>query len=462
MFNIFLVSSAILYIYLIYTSPVILALICAGIFAYYLCQNSPLRALAILIWFLPYGENPFFNSNLSVLPGIKLLNLIALFVIIIFFLNYKKSLKMEKYVVFFSLILISLLIVTIVRALPHLNQFAHLLGTEVTRQKFILSYLIKPLISFIPLIVIVKFVREEKDIQFIILTILISVFILSVFLLGEYILNCHNKLNINYVRNFFGNIMGLHTNQIACFYILTFPLLIEEVIVRKTTFSFLNLFISICATGILYSRTAYVLLIFSVLFYLFISKKIKMLPVMLIFFTILIMYLPSTIKERADVGLSDRNVDEISAGRVDRIWLPLINEYLHDSGKLLIGNGKYSIYTTKVFERGSILNVSHPHNMYLGVILDSGITGLLMILFIFWIIIKKIIYSIPLIKKNTFKEYQFASLAGIIGYLFAGFTGRSLFPELQNFFLWVLLGLSISMIRINHNSYIIFKYEKNI
>lgn len=439
---------AIVYISFVFISPLAIGLLILCVFAFTFCYHSPLKALSILIFLLPYGENPLLNVTLFNVSGIKPLNLLALFVILILILNLKNAKKLEAYVFFFAAILIGMFFLDIFRSMHNLNKFSYLLGDNVNTQKYILSFFIKPMISFVPFIVICKFAQEEKDVEFIIRVILITIFALSIFLLTEYLFYCPNKLNINYVRNFFGVVMGLHTNQIACFYILTFPLLLEEVFVKKTKFSFINLIVSVCATGVLYSRTAYFLLIFSVLFYLIISKKVKLLPVIGALCTIFILYLPSTIKERANIGLQDKNVDEISAGRVDRIWMPLIKEYLQDKKKLMIGDGRYSIYTTKAFSNGIMLSVSHPHNMYLGVVLECGLIGLIIILIIFGMMIRKIFYNIFLIKQNKFKEYQMASFAGIVGYFVAGLTGRTLFPDLQNFFLWIILAYSVVIIKL--------------
>jgi hypothetical protein len=190
----------------------------------------------------------------------------------------------------------------------------------------------------------------------------------------------------------------------------------------------------------------------SIIVYLFVSKRSKFLPVFIAIAFMGSLFLSTSIIERASKGLDSLDANEILAGRVDNIWLPLIEEYMQDPSKLMFGNGRYGILTSDVAARGYISDVSKAHNMYLEQILDTGIIGFVMVISLFIVFFKKVLRSLTYIHNNVAREYQYAIIASLISFGAAGISGRSLFPQLSNGYFWIILGLSFAIMRMEESS----------
>jgi len=86
--------------------------------------------------------------------------------------------------------------------------------------------------------------------------------------------------------------------------------------------------------------------------------------------------LPGAVIERLSTGLGQTDLNALSAGRVTQIWpllLPVIGDHW------LLGSGMESILWSPPVRNGALL-VSQPHNAYLGLLLDYGVVGAVMIL----------------------------------------------------------------------------------
>ena len=79
--------------------------------------------------------------------------------------------------------------------------------------------------------------------------------------------------------------------------------------------------------------------------------------------------------------------------------------------------------------------------------LDSGLMGILIVLGAFLYILAKIKESLGLISDPRLKEYQCAVYVALITFLISGLVGRSFYPVVHNAYLWILLGMAVSIIR---------------
>jgi O-antigen ligase len=88
------------------------------------------------------------------------------------------------------------------------------------------------------------------------------------------------------------------------------------------------------------------------------------------------MSLPDAVIERLTTGLARTDLDAVSAGRATVIW-PLLLPVLGDHW--LLGSGMESVLWAPPVRSG-ILLVGQPHSAYLGLLLDYGVVGAVMIL----------------------------------------------------------------------------------
>jgi len=421
--------------------------------------TSPLKALALLILIVPFSNMEIFHTRLMNIVGLKPINILFLFIVVTAIWNKRKSSPLPRYAYFFIMITGFIFGLGVLRSIPHVDLFSSALAEDLSFPRYFLTFGIRPIIYFTPFIIILKFVKNYEDVERITRLLLWTMVTLSSFLLFLYFFGDVDKTNILSARAYFGSILHMHGNDIANFYIISVPLMLAHCNVHKDKLGTIVLLLSIPVIGILCSRTAYILLFFSTIFYYIISKRTKHLPVILAVLFILFSSIAyQGIKDRALNNLYTKDSDKITAGRIT-IWEPLIREHLNDPVKFFFGNGRNATISSQTYQKGFI-DVKHPHNMYLEQWLDNGVVGLCLIMGFLFLFLSKIRKSIPRMNDFRCKEYQYAMYTAIITYLISGLFGRSLIPQDHNAFFWVILGLSLAMIKMN-NRHREEEYEKN-
>ena len=132
----------------------------------------------------------------------------------------------------------------------------------------------------------------------------------------------------------------------------------------------------------------------------------------------------------------------ISAGRIEHIWLPLLPEIQKSP---IFGQGLSSILWSDPMRRGAgvlILAVGHPHNAYLGALLDMGIVGLLLLCAYFvhvWRSFRAL--SLDPAVSPTLRGFYAGAVAGLASLLISYITDSSLTPGPEQAFLWLAIGM---------------------
>ena len=215
----------------------------------------------------------------------------------------------------------------------------------------------------------------------------------------------------------------------------------------------LSIVLAIAALGILYSRTAYLTLLLSFILYLFLSKRAKFLPILLVGVIVLSFTVFTSVKERATHGFESKEYDDICAGRIEGIWKPLFDEYSQSAKKFLIGNGRYAIKVSDSANNGSLISAAgHPHNMYIEQILDAGILGLIVFVLFYFVLLTRAFRNLSKPILPRLREYQYAVIVSLISFLISGLTGRSFFPDAENSFIWIVVGIAIVINRLIEDS----------
>jgi len=113
----------------------------------------------------------------------------------------------------------------------------------------------------------------------------------------------------------------------------------------------------------------------------------------------------------------------------------------------MVGYGRLSMARTGLTqhlfqEYGAGEAVSHPHNMYLGTLLDNGILGSLPI-FLFWATV--VIYSSRLFRSNNrlCSAVGGVALAMTLAQLFGGIGAQSFYPRESRLGVWAAMFLSL-------------------
>ncbi len=148
--------------------------------------------------------------------------------------------------------------------------------------------------------------------------------------------------------------------------------------------------------------------------------------------------LPGAMSARLTMGF-DSDMNTVSAGRVDEIWLPLI-PWFQDAP--IFGHGLSSILWSPQLRNEQILTVSHPHNAYLQTLLDLGLVGLALVgayFVLVWRGFRRLARdpSLTPVQRGLF----LGAAAGLAGFLVASLGGSSLTPATEQAYLWFAIGM---------------------
>jgi len=421
--------------------------------------NKPVIALALFTFLLPFYRVPELNIPVLI-KGTEPIYLIATFTIFVAVLNVHNSKRVPRLALILISVMMVIFTISVFRSLEYMEMIT-LRNVEDGRERlsdfqYILKNLVRPMFFFFPVIVVVKFLKDEKSMELILKAIVYATLVFSAYILFIYFTKVFGRSAPQWGNEFYKLSLGLERNSAANLLIFGFPFFIARYFLKKSPFNIMSIIMVMLAISFLFTRTAYVTVVFSFILYLIISRRTKYMPILIIagvitFFTFIV---SSSIMERASKGMDSGDINEISAGRVGNMWLPLIDEYFGDPDKLLLGTGIYAIVNSNSVKLGITPDTMlHPHNMYIELLIDAGIITLFLFVLLLLLLLRKILKSARSTNDIKLSEYQFAIFTSISSYLVAGMTGRSFWPGGKNALFWVIIGLGFVIIRLIQENY---------
>lgn len=192
--------------------------------------------------------------------------------------------------------------------------------------------------------------------------------------------------------------------------------------------------------AVTFSRGAFLGTIVVVLYFLVTRRRVLPLALGALAVVIVAFFLPEAFIERATTGFDRADVGMITANRYDMIWQPLWPT-VWDSP--FFGHGLSSTMWAEPNVRGSMLPVGHPHSAYLGVLLDVGILGAIIVagLFVFtWRLFRRLERDHP----DPFWRGVFeGGKVCVLLLLVQGLTDDRFVPTYPQSILWLLFGLAV-------------------
>ncbi len=251
-----------------------------------------------------------------------------------------------------------------------------------------------------------------------------------------------SELSSEHSREFFSPI-GLHANSLGRLCAVGYGMLLfawAESKDRAFRFACVaGMATVVVALTLTFSRGAFVgFVIVNALFFLW-RFNAKTMALVILGGIALLLAAPEQVFERISLGFASGDLNEISAGRIDTIWLPVLPEIWKSP---LIGQGIGSTMWSDAMRNGLMLEVTHPHNAYLEAILDFGFVGLVVLLCYYGHVWKKFraLGSNAFLSPEMRGFYQGAA-AGLIAFFVTNFAGSSLVPLEETAFLWIAIGV---------------------
>ena len=246
---------------------------------------------------------------------------------------------------------------------------------------------------------------------------------------------------------------GMHANEIGLQANLGLAILLFTARATRGVLPRLILFASAVAAGMLaaltFSRSAFIGLSLILGYYLL--SRLRIGSFLLAFLIILgagLLLPDNPLVERATTGFEARDTDAITAGRVQQIWRPLLPTFWEAP---IIGHGLGSTVWATPNLRGEIPPVGHPHNAYLGVLLDLGLVGVAVVGAFFWSVWKTFR---RLSQHHVDSQWRGVFEGGIVALLCLAIQGVSddrFIPTYAQAALWVCYGLALGHAQSMHS-----------
>ncbi len=243
--------------------------------------------------------------------------------------------------------------------------------------------------------------------------------------------------------------LGMHANELGRLYACAYALLLFTWAEAKSPALRLVLLASmglvIVALVLTFSRGAFLSFFLINVLFLFWRRNAKSLILFGLLAACVVFLLPGAVYDRVMTGFGHgfgSGSNMISAGRVEFIWLPLLPELPKSP---IFGHGLGSILWSEPMRRGAgvtILAVGHPHNAYLGALLDMGIAGLILLCAYFVHVWKGFrALSVDPTLDASFRGFYAGAAAGLASLLISYVTDSSLTPGPEQVFLWLAIGM---------------------
>jgi O-antigen ligase len=402
-----------------------------------------------LIVLMPLSESTLFPHNLAGITGLNPLNLLLLATLVSFLLRGSTT---DRRAIFAARpplwpIVVPFLIAGILGSL-HVGEIpAELVSAEPGAFGSLAGYMVdivlKPMMFLLfAMLVGAAAIRSRRPERFV-LPMLISTWVMSLLVIGFVLLSGTSlaELASSQSRTFFSP-LGVHPNELGRLFAIAYALMLYTCAASKDASLRLVLIGSmalvVVALTLTFSRGSF--FGFAVVNVLFLLSRRKVNTVLLggILLVGMAFLLPGAVFDRIQSGWGG-GANAISAGRVDEIWLPLLPELWRSP---IIGNGLASIAWSDAMHAGTILAVGHPHNAYLAAMLDMGLAGLLLFCNYFFQVWKgfRRLSTDPALDP-ALRGFYAGAAAGLVSFLLAGFTGSSLAPVAEQFYLWLAIGM---------------------
>jgi hypothetical protein len=404
------------------------------------------NALLLLLAFIPFHTAPILDQNLLGIPGAKPFSLFAVLTLFVFFYHRGQLLysqdKQRRMVVIYLGIYLIIFSVVIFRSLYYFP-LLHLVDAAKfpSTRAYLLSYYIKPTLYLVSFVYILGHVTTERDIERIIYFLCLvsgalSIVVIFIVLFHGDILTGSRAASVKYWSRY----LGQHYNDIGTLYIILGPLVCLPAL-QKRMWGMINWSLVFVAVILLQSRTTLLVFLLGCLLMLyFLERKKELIFLSSLAFLFSLYFLPGFLMNTLQTGFASGDLNKISTGRVYSIWMPLLTEWFHDAKLFLIGNGRFALMSSHVYQRGMMELVGHPHNAYVEFFLDNGI-----------ILFGGFMFALMAFLKSAFKyvrkvntDIGWALFVSMICYLIGCFSGRSFYPTEENPFIFVIVALTVN------------------
>ncbi len=424
-------------------------LLCLSFIACLLCVRDFRVGVALLIVIMPISSSTLFPHKMMGITGLNPLNLLLVATLGVFLMRAAGTQALKGFVPR-QLLWLYIVPVTFaaligmehVREIPRIFKATDMLYFD-TPVGYVRDMLLKPMGLVIYAVLVGAAVAWSKRPERFVIPMLVSVFVMAGVSIGFIALSgvSLSQLAGTYSRHFLST-LGLHANDLGRLYAVAFALLLF--VWDRTDRLALKMvlvvsMVTVAAALVLtFSRGAFLGLVIVCVLYLLLRRSLKTLLILVTLVPPALIFAPGALWYRLQVGIGE-GLNEVTAGRYEEIWLPLLPEILTTPPW---GNGLGSIMWARALRMEEMFTVAHPHNAYLQLYMDLGIIGAVMVL-AFWLHSLRGFWRLRGDQRLVPEMQGFfeGAAVGLVSFLIAGFAGSSLLPSPEQGYLWLALGL---------------------
>ena len=308
---------------------------------------------------------------------------------------------------------------------------------------YIRDHLVKPLFMVLFALLVGAAVSRTRDPERFLVPLLVSIWMTGLMVVVFVVrsgVDLH-ELSSSRTRGFLLP-LGLHANELGQLYATAYALLLftwaaaEERVLKLVLLASMGLIVA--ALVLTFSRGAFVAFFVVNALFVLSRRSASAFALGALLVAGLLLALPGAFYDRLIAGFGG-DLNEVSAGRIGFIWLPLLPELWRSP---IYGNGLDSILWSDAMRTGQILGTTQTHNAYLQALLDMGVAGLVLLGAYFAHVWKGFrALSVDPSLSPTLRGFYLGAVAGLAGLLIGAVTAGSLTPTPEQAFLWLAIGM---------------------
>ncbi len=312
-----------------------------------------------------------------------------------------------------------------------------------TPAKFMIQLVIKPGLMLVFALLIAAAIRESKNPRFFLSILFVGMVLPAIFILSFFAASGVNPAALVQDRTFLSS-LGFHANQWAVLLnfataVLLFTALAVKKWWRRLLLNGFGLFLA-AALVVTFSRGGYLSLFLIFVCYIVFSKNWKVAFGALFVVVMSLPLLPDAVFDRVTLGWTHGSQDQLSSGRIDNLWLPILPDILNSP---IIGHGLIYFGRSDLVLSGRIMGVSQAHNAYIDLLLDVGIVGLVLVVLFFVGMMRDFRNQATTNSDPVMRGFFMGAAVGLAALLLQAFTDDRLFPNGPQLFMWMTYGVLV-------------------
>ncbi len=414
-----------------------------------LCLRDFRVGVALLIMIMPISSSTLFPHAMFGVTGMNPLNLLLVATLAVFFMRAAGTEALQGIVPRPLLWLyIAPIVFAAVIGMQHVSEIPRIFkASDMLEFDNVAGYLrdilLKPMGLVVYAVLIGAAVAWSKRPEKYVIPMLVSVFVMAGVGIG-FIASLGvslSQLSGTYSRHIMSTI-GVHANDLGRLYAVAFALLLfvwdRTHRIALKTLLVVGMLAVAAALFLTFSRGAFFGFAIVCILYFALRRSFKTLLLAVTLIPPAIMFAPGALWSRLQAGAGE-GLNEITAGRLDEIWIPILPEVLKTPPW---GSGLGSILWTRAMRMEEMFFVAHPHNAYLQVYMDLGIIGTVLVV-AFWILTLRGFWRLAGDDRLVPEMQGFfeGAAIGLVSFLITGIAGSSLLPVPEQGYLWLAVGL---------------------